>query len=316
MAEIPNLPSKNGGAAPRPGAAVPMPPAAAAQQKPASALQTPALEKTTHSRFYRALSTIMYLFLLGIFGVVSLLFLFALDFLDVFQFRYKLPLQYRQSWPLSTYFDFVALHQMPDEERYRELMRRRKQEFDDLMIKGGSNIEKRSHELEESFRALVRVQEEAYKNRQHELDGVQEELLKQKKLNEDLKQDLAARKAGIDMLSRQIASEAASLESSLIRFMEEENKLRPVQEIAAAMDPKSIAAILDEVSDNVLIYNLLKGVQADKSALILSFMDPEKAGKILKISKAPPTLPEPGPSRSYIPPGLQDLLASSQANLR
>ncbi|NLI79153.1 MAG: hypothetical protein GX442_22260 [Candidatus Riflebacteria bacterium] len=268
------------------------------------------------SRLFRALTSILYLGLIGAFSLTLVTLLFALDFLDILQFRYRLPLGWRTKWPLSSYYDFVAMHQLPDEERFAEQMRRRKQEFDDLMVRSNADITRRNRELEEAYQNLARVQDESYQKRQRELDAVQEELLRQKKLIEDMKQDLEARKAGVDILARQVASEAASLESSLIRFMEEENRLRPVQDIAATMEPQAIGAILDEVPDNVLIYNILRGIPADRSALILSFMDPEKAGKILKISKNPPTLPDPGPSRSYVPPGLQDLVASTNANLR
>lgn len=301
-------------APPRPGGASPAAGKAGAAATGAAPDQNSQEEQP--SRLFRALTSILYLGLLGVFTLTLVTFLFALDFLDILQFRYRLPLAWRTKWPLSGYYDFVAMHQLPDEERFAEQMRRRKQEFDDLMARSNADITRRNRELEEAYQNLARVQDESYQKRQRELDAVQEELLRQKKLIEDMKQDLDARKAGVDILARQVASEAASLESSLIRFMEEENRLRPVQDIAATMEPQAIGAILDEVPDNVLIYNILKGIPADRSAMILAFMDPEKAGKILKISKNPPTLPDPGPSRSYIPPGLQDLVASTTANLR
>lgn len=320
-ATVPPTPSP---APPRPAAPRPagLPPVAvpknatAAAPSPGSSAGDPEGALGQPSRLYRALSTVMYLMLLGIFGVTLVAALFTLDFLDILQFRYRIPEALRQRWPLSSYYSFVALHQLPDEERFKELMRRRQQEFDELIARGHADIARRNRELEEAYQNLAKAQEEAYQRRQRELDAVQEELLKQKKQIEDLRQDLEARKAGVDILARQVASEAASLESSLIRFMEEENRLRPVQEIAAAMNPRALAAILDEVPDNKLIYDILKGVAPEVSAAVLGFMDPEKAGKILKISKQPPQLPEPGPARSYIPPSLSNLVASAAANLR
>ncbi len=307
-------------AAPRPAG---LPPAGAAPKNgapPAGASTLPTADGEgadgQPSRLYKALSAVLSLMLLGVFGATLVAALFTLDFLDILQFRYRIPETLRQRWPLSSYFSFVALHQLPDEERFKELMRRRQQEFDELIARGHTDIARRNRELEEAYQNLAKAQEEAYQRRQRELDAVQEELFKQKKQIEDLRQDLEARKAGVDILARQVASEAASLESSLIRFMEEENRLRPVQEIAATMNPQSLAAILDEVPDNKLIYDILKGVAPEVSAAVLGYMDPEKAGKILKISKNPPQLPEPGPSRSYIPPSLNNLLASTGANLR
>ncbi|HOY67582.1 MAG TPA: hypothetical protein PLP29_11865 [Candidatus Ozemobacteraceae bacterium] len=268
------------------------------------------------SKLYLAAANIAYLGLLGFFlGMVGMTAL-ALDFLDLVQWRYRIPEAWRAKWPVSAYFEFVKLHQLPDEQRYQELLQREKQRYDQIIGSGSVDLQRRADSLEASYRDLVRSQEEMFRKRQEELRVQQEELVKERKALEDLKADIAARKDSIDLITRQLASEAASLESSMIRFMEEENRLRPVQDIAATMDPRSMARILDEVSDNALIYQILKGIPPEQSSLVLASMDPEKAGKIMKISQNPPVLPQGGPDRSYIPQSLQNLIATTQANLR
>ncbi|MBI3039617.1 hypothetical protein HYY75_11345 [bacterium] len=242
--------------------------------------------------------------------------LFVLDFLDILQFRYKIPENIRKKWPLSAYFDFVRLNQLPDEERYKILLQRQKEMYDTLISEGSSDLKKRAEELDSKYRELVRAQEDLLKKRQGDLAKLQEENIKEKKRLDDLNQDVSKKKEIADALSKQVASEALNLESSLIRFMEGESRLKAVQEVCASMDPRSIASIFDEVADNMLIYNILKGVPPERSALVLSFMDPEKAGKIIKMSTNLPTLPGPNESRSYMPPSLKNLLASSQSLLR
>ncbi len=282
--------------------------------------------EATPSRFFRALMALLNVLLVGIFTGLGVLTLLMVDFLDIVQFRYMVPTSIRQRWPLAKYYDFVKLHQLPDEERYQELIFRERKRYDQMMKDGQEELEHRAHDLDLAYRGLIASQQadlpkrhkeldDEYRKRQEELRAMQEDLLKEKKLIEDLKQDLNVRKEAMDLLSRQLASEALTLESSLIRFMEDENRLKPVQNIAATMDPRSMAGILDEVSDNKMIFEILKGIPPDKSALILGFMDPEKAGKILRISQNQPQLPLSGP-RSYVPPSLQNLIASTQANLR
>lgn len=267
------------------------------------------------SRLYRIISNIAFLVLLGLLlGMVGMTAL-ALDFLDLAQWRYRVPEEWRAKWPVSAYYDFVRLHQLPDEQRYQELLQREKQRYDQIIGSGSIDLQRRSESLESSYRDLVRSQEDQFRKRQEELRMQQEDLLRERRSIDNLKADLASRKESIDLVSRQLASEAASLESSMIRFMEEENRLKPVQDIAATMDPAAMARILDEVSDNSLVFQILKGVPPDQSGAILSAMDPEKAGKIMKISQNPPVLPASN-DRSYIPQSLQNLVATSQANLR
>ena len=74
------------------------------------------------SRIYLALSRIIYMFLLASLGVATFLTVLTLDFLQIYPFRYKIPEEYRKYWPLSAYYDFVQLHQLPEEERYQQLI--------------------------------------------------------------------------------------------------------------------------------------------------------------------------------------------------
>ena len=268
------------------------------------------------SRFFQALNGLFTLFAVAVFLGTSVAFVFTLDFLDVLQFRYVVPPAYRGTWPLSKYYDFVRFHQLPTEERYQQLILEQRKQFDEIITHNSLDLEQRARKLEETYTELVKSQEERFKKRQEELRALQEEVLKEKQRATALKEDLEMRKEAVDQLTRQLASEAMSLESSMIRFMEEENRMRPVQDIAATMDPKAMAGIFDEVADNQLIYDILRGVPPERSGLILANMDPEKAGKILKIAQNPLRLPPPGPSRSFIPPGLQDLMASTQNTLR
>ncbi len=268
------------------------------------------------SKIYRVISAIAFFGLLVTFFAVLTVFLFTLDFLDLVQWRYKVPDAWRKKWPLERYYDFVKLYQLPEAERYYALQKQNKELYDQLMAGGSSDLRKRADALESMYRDQVQKQEEAYKKKLEELRVMQEDNLKTKARLEQLEKDVTARKEAIDVLARQIASEAISVESSLIRFMEDENRLKPVQEMAASMDPRSVAAIFDEVSDNKLLYDILKGIPPERSALVLSYMDPEKAGKIVKMSQMPPTLPNPGAPRSYVPSSLQGLIASSQSILR
>ena len=95
--------------------------------------------------------------------------------------------------------------------------------------------------------------------------------------------------------------------------MEKENRLNQICAIAAQMEPKALAKVFDEVPDDQLIYDIMGGLEPRQSAKTLSYMDAEKAGKIMKISNNPLTLPEPGPARSYIPQSLTNLIDETQA---
>ncbi len=265
------------------------------------------------SPLYKFLSTIFYIFLICSLGATLLLVLFSLDFLDIFVFRHSIPEKYRKGWPLEAYYEFIKLHQLPEEERYQQMIYTEQNRYNQLISAGNKDLEARAKALEESYRALVRTQKEQYKLDQEDLRKKQEELaLERKKLKDD-KEAFEKRKKELDDLSNRLASEALNIESSLIRFMEKENRLDQICAIAAQMEPKALAKVFDEVPDDQLIYDIMGGLQPSHSAKTLANMDAEKAGKIVKISNNPLTLPEPGPARSYVPQSLNNLVEETQA---
>lgn len=268
------------------------------------------------SRIYLALSRIVYMFLLASLGVATFLTVLTMDFLQIYPFRYKIPEEYRKYWPLSAYYDFVQLHQLPEEERYQQLILQEQERFNRLITEGSRDLERRAVSLEESYRALMRTQKEQHQRELEELRKQRETIELEKKKLADDRQDLENRKVAVDELSQRLASETLNIESSLIRFMEKENRLDQVRSIAAQMEPRALARIFDDVPDDQLIYDILGGMQPSHSGKVLGGMDPEKAGRIMKLGKSPLTLPEPGPSRNYIPPSLQNLINDTQANLR
>ncbi len=268
------------------------------------------------SRIYKALSRIAFSFLLLSLGVATFFTVLALDFLDLVPFRYKIPENWRSKWPLAPYYDFVQLHQLPEEERFQQLMIKQQERFDREITQGNKDLEIRAKELESTYRGLIRTQKERYNQSMEDLRKQQEELLLEKKKFEEEKKDLESRKLAIDDLSRKLASESANLESSLIRFMEEGRRLDQVRNIAAVMDASSLAAIFNEVADDQLIYDIVTGLPPAHAGRVLGLMDNEKSGKIMKLGQNAVSLPPPGPSRTYIPPSLQNLIASSQALLR
>ena len=265
------------------------------------------------SAFASFINTLIYIFLLGSVGVAFVLLLFSLDFLDLVVFRHSIPEEYRKGWPLEAYYEFVKLHQLPDEERYQQMIYNEQKRYNQLITDGNKDLEQRAKALEESYKALVRTQKEQYKLDQEALRRKQEDLaLQQKKFNDD-RIALDKRKKELDDLSNRLASEALNIESSLIRFMERENRLDQVCAIAAQMEPKALARVFDEVPDDQLIYDIMGGLQASHSAKTLANMDAEKAGKIMRMSNNPVTLPEPGPARSYVPQSLNNLIDETQA---
>lgn len=268
------------------------------------------------SRIFKAISKMFFLFLLFSLGVAVFLSILTLDFLDLVPFRYKIPENWRNKWPLAPYYDFVQLHQLPEEERYQQLMIKQQERFEREIVQGNKDLEARAKELEESYRALIRTQKERYNNQMQDLRKQQEELLLAQKKFAEEKQDFDSRKAAVDDLSKKLASEAANLEASLIRFMEEGNRLEQIRRIAAVMDAGSLANIFNEVADDQLIYDIVTGLPPTHAGRVLALMDSEKSGKIMKLGQNAVTLPPPGPSRTYIPPSLQNLIASSQAILR
>jgi len=287
------------------------------QSKPAAAQEdTEQAQIRPPSRIYLALSRIIYMFLLASLGVATFLTVLTLDFLQIYPFRYKIPEEYRRYWPLSAYYDFVQLHQLPEEERYQQLILQEQERFNRLITEGSRDLERRAVSLEDSYRALMRTQKEQHQRELEELRKQRETIELEKKKLADDRQDLENRKVAVDELSQRLASETLNIESSLIRFMEKENRLDQVRSIAAQMEPKALARIFDDVPDDQLIYDILGGMQPAHSGKVLGGMDPEKAGRIMKLGKSSLALPEPGPSRNYIPPSLQNLISDTQANLR
>lgn len=273
-------------------------------------------KKKEPSKIYKAISNLFFMFLLAALGLAILLSVLTVDFLDIYRFRHKIPENWRKSWPFIQYFDFVQLHQLPEEERYQQLILQEQERFNKLIVQGSRDLEQRSKALEDSYKALIRTQKESYNREMEAVRQQREEFVLEKKKFEDEKNDLEKRKAAIDELSLRLASETLNIESSLIRFMEQENKMDQVRSIAAQMEPRALATIFDEVPDDKLIYDILRGLQPQHAGRILGTMDPEKAGKIMKLGQLPLALPEPGPSRSYIPPSLQNLINDTQNNLR
>ncbi len=268
------------------------------------------------SKIFLALSRIVFLFLLFSLAVAVFLSVLTLDFLEIYPFRYRIPEEYRKYWPLAPYYNFVQLHQLPEEERYQQLMLQEQERFNRIITEGSRDLELRAKSLEESYRNLIRTQKEQHQRELEDLRKQRETFEIEKKKLADDSQDLENRKVAIDELSQRLASETLNIESSLIRFMEKENRLDQVRAIAAQMDAKAMARIFDDVPDDQLIYDILAGLMPAQSGKILGSMDPEKAGKILKLGQIPLTLPSPGPARNYIPPSLQNLIGDTQANLR
>ncbi|MBU1108839.1 MAG: hypothetical protein KKB51_19335 [Candidatus Riflebacteria bacterium] len=291
-------------------------PIAPASKEPLPTPEGQEQEKRKPSRIFLALSQLVFLFLLGALGVAIFLSVLTLDFLNIYSVRHRIPENWRKAWPFEQYFDFVQLHQLPEEERYQQLMLQEQERFNKLITEGSRDLEARAKALEDSYRGLIRSQKEQSNREMEELRKQREELLLDQKKVADGNADLEKRKVAVDELSNRLASETLNLESSLIRFMEQSNQLDQVRSIAAQMDPKALSTIFNEVPDDKLIYEILSSIDPQHSGKVLSFMDPEKAGKILKVGKQPLSLPPPGPARSYVPPSLQNLIDDSQANLR
>ncbi len=274
----------------------------------------PKKEKQPPSALFVLLNNIMFVGLLMLLGVVSVASFFALDFLDIYTFRYRIPENYRKSWPLSSYYEFVLRNQLPEEQKYHEMMLNMQSELNDLLTKSDKDLKERAKQLEDSYKALIRTQKEVYNENMKKLDEKRKEFEKEKaKFNEE-KAEFDIKRAKNEELAHRLASETANVESSLIRFMENQNRLDQVCSIAAQMDPKSVARIFDEMPDDQLIYDIMGGLQPSHSAKVLSEMDAEKASKVMRIGNEPTTLPAPNLRPSYVPPGLQALLDETADN--
>lgn len=260
------------------------------------------------SRIFKATANLFFLFLLASLGIATVLSVLTIDFLDIYRFRYNIPEQWRAKWPLSSYYDFVQLHQLPEEERYQQLILKEQQRYDRIITQGSEDLERRAKELEKSYKALMRTQRESYQRQLDELANLREELAKEREGFDEEKTALEARKASLDEVAKRLASETMAVESSLVRFMEGANRLEQVQKIAQSMSPEPLSIIFDEVKDNKLVYDIISGLPPQHAAAVLSNMDPEKAGRIMGIGQQSIQLPPPGPAKSYVPPGLQSLL--------
>lgn len=273
-------------------------------------------EPGTRSRIFKAIANLFYLFLLASLATATVLSILTIDFLDIYQFRYNVPEEWRTKWPLSAYYDFVQLHQLPEEERYQQLILKEQQRYDRVITQGSQDLERRATELENSYKALMRTQRESYQRQLDELARLREEIATERKSFDEEKAALETRRASLDDVAKRLASETLSVESSLIRFMEEDNRLEQVQRIAQSMSPEPLGSIFDEVRDNKLIYDIIRGLPPQHAAAVLSSMDPEKAGRIMGLGQEPIKLPPPGPARTYIPPGLQSLLDETSDMIR
>lgn len=269
------------------------------------------------SKIFGCLATITFWALLAALGFSLVLSAFVFDFLNIIQLRQKIPQSWRKAWPLSEYYDFVQLHQLPEEERYRQMLYQEQERYQNLTRQADYDLKERSKKLEDSYKGLIRTKKEAYNKEMEELRKQREELiLREKKLSEAEK-DLEKRKTSVDTLSKRLASEAINLESSLVRFMEQENRLDQVRSIAAQMSPQALGKIFDEVGDDKLIYDILSGLDPVHAGNVLSNIDPEKAGKIMRLGNQKKTLPPPSsPARDYMPQSLQNLINDSKSTLR
>lgn len=268
------------------------------------------------SKLFKLLSNMFYAFLLASLALAIALTALTIDFLDIIRFRHHIPEALKQIRPFSSYIDFVKLHQLPEEEKYQEMMYRMQQRYDRKITQRSKELDRRAEELESSYRTLMRTHRERHGSEQQSLQEAREELENKQKELEEREAKLEEREKSVQQISRRLASEAIALESSLIKFMEDDNRLGQVQSIAASMDPEALGIIFDGVRDDRLLYDILSGIPPDHAARVLASMDAENAGRILRAGQQPLQLPEPGgPTRDYIPPGLQNLIEETQNNL-
>jgi flagellar motility protein MotE (MotC chaperone) len=274
----------------------------------------PKKEKQPPSALFIMLSNILFVALLVLLGLTLTVGVFTLDFLDIYTFRYKIPEGYRKSWPLSSYYDFVQRHQLPEEQKYHEMMLEMQSELNQMLAKTDQDLQRRAKQLEDSYKALIKTQTEIHNKAMKDIERREQEVKTQKAELDKSKADFETKRAKNEELAHRLASETANVESSLIKFMENQNRLDQICSIAAQMNPKSVARIFDELPDDKLIYDIMGGLQPSHSAKVLSEMDAEKASKVMRIGNQPTTLPEPNLRPSYVPPGLQSLLDETAAN--
>ena len=271
-------------------------------------------EKRPPSAVFALLSNIMFALLLGMLAITSILTLFVIDFLDIYTFRYKIPEHLRKSWPLSSYYDFVQRHQLPEEQKYHEMMLEMQSKLNKALVQTNKDLSERAQQLETSYKALVKTQKEIHSAEMEKLRKNQEKYETEKKKLEEEKSAFSIKQQKNEELAKRLASETANVESSLIRFMENQNRLDQICSIAAQMDPKSLAKIFDELPDDKLIYDIMGGLEPSQSGKILGAMDSEKASKVMRIGNLPIALPDPTSRPSFVPPGLQSLLYETRLN--
>jgi flagellar motility protein MotE (MotC chaperone) len=271
-------------------------------------------EKQPPSALFIMLSNILFVVLLVLLGLTVTVGVFTLDFLDIYTFRYNIPEGYRKSWPLSSYYDFVQRHQLPEEQKYHEMMLDMRSELNELLTKSDKDLQTRAKQLEDSYRALIKTQNEIHSKAMKDINQRELELKSEKTRLEKEKSEFEIKRSKNEELAHKLASETANVESSLIKFMENQNRLDQICSIAAQMNPKSVAKIFDELPDDKLIYDIMGGLQPSHSAKVLSEMDAEKASKVMRIGNQPITLPEPNQRPSYVPAGLQSLLNETATN--
>ena len=160
------------------------------QSKPAAAQEdTEQAQIRPPSRIYLALSRIIYMFLLASLGVATFLTVLTLDFLQIYPFRYKIPEEYRK-YVLSRHTMTLFSHQLPEEERYQQLILQEQERFNRLITEGSRDLERRAVSLEESYRALMRTQKEQHQRELEELRKQRETIELEKKNLAKERQDL------------------------------------------------------------------------------------------------------------------------------
>ena len=289
----------------------PPPPPQPAPQQSRPAEPEP-LPPSRVSRFFGAVLSVFYAGLVLASILLFLLFILTMDFLDIVQFRYLVPEKVREKWPISAYYEFVKYHQLPDEERLLESVKIEKEKYNKMAVSDSADLKRRREELEKDYLDLMQKGKEYLRKVEEDLNKEKEEVRREREKLEKVKTDMVASESALETKSKEIEFNNLDTRLRQAKLKEEGDRLKPMQEMTSAMDPRAVATVFDEVSDSKLIYDILKGMPPERSALILSFMDPERAGKIVKMTSIPTDLPGPmGGSKSP-----NTLGATAQPNLR
>ncbi len=265
------------------------------------------------SMFFSLIKKMAFLVLLFVFILSILLSLLTLDFLDILVFRHSIPEKYAEKPLIKKYLDFVKLHQLPEEEKYYQLIYEQRMKYNQLITEGSRDLKERADLLESSYRDLIRVQKNKYSNEMENLRKAREEAELEKSKTAALQAELDTQKAKLESAKAALASEAIKIEAALIKFMEKDNRLDQICSIAAQMEPLPLAKIFDEISDDQLIYDILGGLEPAHSAKVLAGMDREKAGKIMRIGAIPQTVPGyEGVAQGQLPQELRQALQNAK----